>query len=73
MTNHPPAFDGLPCTPVDPTRDARDPRRTWARLLPRATFTNPAARLLAEWADAILSEDGWEAWTAAHPKEGAPL
>jgi hypothetical protein len=46
----------------------------WARFtFPERPFRNPAARLLAEWADAVLSEEGWEAWVAAHPKEGAPL
>jgi hypothetical protein len=45
-------------------------RRVWARFLPPTpAFRNPAARLLAEWADAILSESGWEAWVAAHPDE----
>lgn len=51
-------------------RSPRDVRRVWARFLPPTpAFRNPAARLLAEWADAILSESGWEAWVAAHPDE----
>jgi hypothetical protein len=52
----------------DDRPDARDPRRVWARLLPRqGAFRNPAAQLLAEFSNAVLSEDGWEAWVAAHP------
>ena len=48
--------------------DARDPRRVWAKLLPRiSTFKNRRARELAEWADAFLHDDTWEAWIAAHP------
>lgn len=48
--------------------DARDPRRVWARLLPRhGAFTRPAAVALAGWADAILHEETLEVWQAAHP------
>jgi hypothetical protein len=51
-----------------PERSARGLHRTWSRLLPRQrVFRNPTARLLAEFADAIQSEAGWEAWAAAHP------
>lgn len=53
-------------------RSPRDPRRLWARLLPRPTFTNPTAVYLAAWADAIQHAETWEAWIAAHP-EGGPL
>ena len=44
----------------------------WARLHPRAEFTNPAAVDLAEWAAAILHAETWAAWQRAHP-EGDPL
>jgi hypothetical protein len=51
--------------------DARDPRRVWARILPRAgTFANARARELAEWADAVAHEDTFAAWAAAHPNAG---
>jgi len=80
----PPTRPATPCTTEGPSavrrpadlgdRSPRDPRLVWARFtFPERPFRNPAARLLAEWADAVLSEEGWEAWVAAHPKEGAPL
>ena len=50
------------------SRSPRDVRRTWAELLPRtAVFRHPYARLLAEWACAILHDDSWEAFVASHP------
>jgi hypothetical protein len=53
---------------ADKRPDARDWRRYWAGVLPRQqTFANRRARELAEWADAIRSEEGWEAWVAIHP------
>jgi hypothetical protein len=69
----------IPARPsTDKTSDdrpsPRDPRRTWARMLPRQrTFHNPAAQRLAEFADAIQSEAGWEAWLAGHPNATDPL
>jgi hypothetical protein len=55
-------------------RSPRDPRRVWARNLPTplASFTNPAAVDLVEWAAAILHAETWAAWQRAHP-EGDPL
>ena len=53
-------------------RSPRDPRRIWARLLPRPqTFRHPHARYLAEWADAILFMETFAAWVDAHPNAGA--
>ena len=52
---------------ADPGRSPRDTRRVWARLRPQTpAFRNPTARLLAEWADAVLHDDCWEAWSAGH-------
>ena len=52
-------------------RSPRDPRRIWARLLPRQqAFRHPYARFLAEWADAILFMETFAAWRAAHPDAG---
>ena len=51
----------------------RDWRRTWAAVLPRLrTFRHPRAQFLAEWSDAILHLETWEAWIAAHPEECPP-
>lgn len=49
----------------------REPRRLWARLLPRASsFRHPRARFLAEWSAAILFHETWQDWLAAHPNDG---
>jgi hypothetical protein len=52
----------------------RDHRRYLAAHLPRqAAFRNRRARELAAWADALTSEQAFEAWQAEHPGEAAPL
>jgi len=54
-------------------RSPRDPRRVWARFLPRhRAFRHPAAVELAGWAGAILHHETYTVWLAAHP-EGGPL
>ena len=55
---------------IDTSQSPRDPRRVWVNLLPqRQAFRSPAAKILAEWSDAVQTEDGWEAWCAAHPTD----
>ena len=58
-------------TPEEAGRSPRDPRRIWARLLPRQqAFRHPYARFLAEWADAILFMETFAASRASHPDAG---
>jgi len=69
---------GTPPGDATPARDdrasARDYRRVWAKMLPQPpAFKNRSAQLLAEYADAVLSEDSWEAWCAAHPDGLDPI
>jgi len=57
--------------PEETGRSPRDPRRIWARLLPRQqAFRHPYARFLVDWSAAILFAETFAAWQAAHPDAG---
>jgi hypothetical protein len=69
---------GTPPGDATPARDdrpsARDYRRVWAQILPQTpAFKNRSAQLLAEFSNAVLNEEGWEAFSAAHPEAGDVL
>ena len=60
--HHPPVHN------PDARPSPRDPRRRWARVLPRQRgFTNPYSRLLAEWADALRFAGTWASFRHDHP------
>jgi hypothetical protein len=53
-----------------PPPSARDPRREWARLtraLRERPFRSPTAQLLADWSEAVRTEEAMAAWQADHP------